>query len=126
MKASQPYENRTQPLVSFSDPGASIPPQTVSLSSPSSVNQLLCDTGHQPPCVMTALEHLVLLFMQVPALAGKGAPDPDTMGADIPRSELPHDKDGHLLRSGVVWWVLLAQMPTLSLLQMHAQCRHAQ
>ena len=126
MKASQPYENRTQPLVSFSDPGAYNPPQTASLSSPLSANQLLCDTGYQPPCVMTALEHPVLLFMQVPALAGKGAPDPDTMAADIPMNELPHDEDGNLLRPGVVWWVLPMQMPTLSLLQMHAQHRHAQ
>ncbi len=63
--------------------------------------------------------------MQVPALAGKGAPDPDTMAADIPRNELPHDEDGHPLRPGVVWWVLLVQIPTLSLLQMHAQHRYA-
>ncbi|CAL5219744.1 g1642 [Coccomyxa viridis] len=40
----------------------------------------------------------------VPALEGKGAPDPATMAADIPREALPRDDKGHLLRPGVVWF----------------------
>ncbi|CAK0763123.1 hypothetical protein CVIRNUC_003026 [Coccomyxa viridis] len=40
----------------------------------------------------------------VPALAGKGAPDPETMSADISVDKLPHDEQGNLLRPGVVWF----------------------
>ncbi|XP_049852775.1 NAD-dependent protein deacylase-like isoform X2 [Schistocerca gregaria] len=42
-----------------------------------------------------------------PSLAGKGAPDPGAVSADIPVSELPHCKSngcGGLLRPHVVWF----------------------
>lgn len=38
----------------------------------------------------------------VPALAGKGRPEPGTQAADIPREQLPRDEAGLLLRPGVV------------------------
>ena len=41
-------------------------------------------------------------------MEGKGAPDPATMAADIPREALPRDDEGHLLRPGVVWCVTSA------------------
>ena len=40
----------------------------------------------------------------VPALAGKGQPDPSTPPAEIPEDQLPHDAQGRLLRPGVVWF----------------------
>lgn len=40
-----------------------------------------------------------------PALAGRGAPDPDLDAEpDIPTSALPQDGEGRLLRPGVVWF----------------------
>ena len=92
MKASRPYENRKQPLVS---------PVTHILSVTS--RALYCLFWQPFQYLSMALKALILA-VQVPALAGKGAPDPETMSADISLADLPHDEQGNLLRPGVVWW----------------------
>ena len=56
--------------------------------------------------------------MQVPALAGKGASDPETMSADILLDDLPHDEQGNLLRPGVVWWRFITERPPMHLQHM--------
>ena len=49
----------------------------------------------------------------MPALEGVGAPDPETMAADIAIEDLPHDEQGHLLRPGVVWCLMLLYVMVL-------------
>ena len=106
LKAGKPYENLQQPLVSAASMQGTAQcarPPLLHRVGPDHV-RWRCSSGK------AYSGHSLAPSTQVPALEGKGAPDPDTMAADVPREALPHDDEGYLLRPGVVWCVIVALM----------------
>ena len=88
MNASVPYQDRRQPLVCST---------SLHAYHARSQQALVCAGFHikfTTDWLFLILSSSLLAFCAGASFGGQGAPDPDTVAADIPREDLPHDGGG--------------------------------